>query len=684
MSLPRFTLLLCICVSAGLAAVLAPACFAQLPNATDTTATPAPGMHDYLGSPVETVNPANGSISIRIPTRMPQGRQLTLPLSLAYDSNGAFYIGQLPQGSAPKYVTTPVNPAVIGSKGGWSYSYPVMNLSSGTWTIPGSLDHLITCYGSTNYVFQDANGDRHNLGLSVSANVASPDGYDNCNEGLQGGGEHTTGQEGPILAATTIPAANSGTFPSVIVVDGDGTVYSFPQGSSGETILATTVTDRNGNTVRITGNTNGGVTYTDTLGRTALSVSGTGASPDTITLAGLSSSYKTYWTTASASFTDNMLNLEPGVLQACPTTMSGNSNVISSIILPNGKQFTLTYDSTYGMLTKIVYPSGGYIRYVWGLNSQAEAGSWSYKANGTSYGWACRYDFPAVTDRYVSFNGNTEVLHQHFVYDTNWPNNTSSSWNYKTTTVTTTDLVRNTSFTTAYTYAPLGTAAVPNCGSCYLTQQVPVEQSIQYNDIGGKPLKTVTKNWASVRVMTSAQTTLNDISQSSLTAYCYDVNEQLIEKDEYDLGIATPTPSPCVSVPSGTVSGPLRRKTTTAYAAFTSNHIVDRPSTVITYDGSGNRVAETDYPSYDPNGNLLTQTKQCFALPADSACSQGGILRPPLLMIQTAKRSPWWTLGTIRLRFRMRIATVAAVAALRPQARATHTSHRSHIHKRMV
>jgi RHS repeat-associated protein len=604
---------------AMLALLIAPATLAQIPNATDTTATPAPGAHDYFHSPVETVNPANGSVSIRIPVRMPQGRQFTLPFSFAYDSNGAFYIGQLPNGSTPRYMA---GPTVLGSEGGWSYTYPILSFFGGTWTIPGSNDHNITCHGSTNYVFQDPNGDRHNLGLSVSPNVASPDGYDNCNEGIQQDGEFTTGGEGPILATTSIPSGNTGTFPSVSLTDGNGTGYALPGGSPGTsalTTLATSVTDRNGNAVTLS-NSSGAITYTDTIGRTALHTSGMGANPDTITVGGLSSPYHVYWTTASANFSLNMLNLEPGVDQTCPTSLSGSSTVISSVVLPDGRQFTLTYDSTYGMLTKIVYPSGGYVRYVWGLNPQAEAGQWAYTSNGIIYGWSCRYDFPAVSDRYVSYDGSNEVLHQHFAYYTDWSNNTTPNWNYKTTTVTTTDLVRNTSFTTVYTYSALNTAFVPNCGSCSLTDQIPVEQSIVYKDIGGATLKTVTKSWKNVRLLQSEETTL-DNGQSSLKVYCYNTWEEATETDEFDLGTGTPSGA-CASVPSGSTSGPLLRKTATTYATFTP-HIVNLPATVVTYDGSGNRVAETDSPSYDANGNLLTQTKDCFALPGGQGCSQG-------------------------------------------------------------
>lgn len=359
--MPSFRPLLLVAVNLLLASPV----LAQIPNATDTTTTPQPGGHNYLHSPVETVNPANGSVSIRIPVRMAQGRQFALPFSFAYDSNGAHYIGEAPAGSPPTYETTTT---AIGQLGGWSYTYPVLSFVGGTFTIPGSNDHNITCHGSTNYVFQDANGDRHNLGLSVSPNIQSPDGFDNCNQGLQGDGEHTTGGEGPILATTTLPSG--GSFFGVDLWDGNGTHYALPGGEPGTaaiTTLATSVTDRNGNTVTIS-NSSGAVTYTDTIGRTALHTSGIGANPDTITVGGLSSPYSVHWTTATASFNLNMLNLEPGVpgVQPCPTSMSGNSKVASSIVLPDGRQFTFTYDPTYGMVQKIVYPSGGYVRYVLG------------------------------------------------------------------------------------------------------------------------------------------------------------------------------------------------------------------------------------------------------------------------------------------------------------------------------
>jgi YD repeat-containing protein len=590
-------------------------CFAQLPNATNITATPAPGGHDYLRSPVETVNPANGSVSIRIPLRIAPGRQLTLPFSIAYDSNGAFYMKA--QGSGPSYTSGPLS---LGTQGGWSYSYPLISFEGTTWTIPGSNDNLITCHGSYNYVYQDATGGRHNLALSVSPNVASPDGYDNCNEGATGDGEFATGGEGSILATTSIPGGNTGSFPAVYVTDADGTGYYIPGGAPG-IYLARSVTDRNGNTISIVPQSGGSdatdqVTYSDTIGRIALTVSGLGGNPDTISPSG-SGSYQVYWTSASAQFTDNMVNLEPGVDPNCPTSMAASSTVISQIDLPDGQTFKMLYDPTYGMLTKLTYPGGGYVRYVWGLNSQAEAGlfPWNVSADES---WACRYDFPAITDRYVSYDGTTEALHQHFSYATQWSGN-SLDWTQKTTTITTTDNVRNASYSTNYVYSSLPTAYVPNCVGCFLTEQVPVENTITYNDYSGSVLQTVTESWENIRLLQTVQTSVG--GQSSLKVYCYNNWEQTTETDEYDLGAGSPS-GPCASPPSGTTSGALLRKTTTGYATF-SGHIVDLPSLVITYDGSGNRVAETDYPLYDSVGNLKTKTVDCFAVTGGQACSQG-------------------------------------------------------------
>jgi hypothetical protein len=86
-----------VCSLLFLTLCFAPPAHAQIPPSSDTTSTPIPGAgHNYLGGPAETVNPSNGSVSIRIPVIMPPGRGLTLPFTFAYDSNGANFLSGTP------------------------------------------------------------------------------------------------------------------------------------------------------------------------------------------------------------------------------------------------------------------------------------------------------------------------------------------------------------------------------------------------------------------------------------------------------------------------------------------------------------------------------------------------------------------------------------------------------------
>jgi hypothetical protein len=64
---------------------------AHITDVNNGTSTPIQGAgHDYLKMLNETVNPANGSVSLRIQVPVPPGRRLTLPFSFAYDSNAVY------------------------------------------------------------------------------------------------------------------------------------------------------------------------------------------------------------------------------------------------------------------------------------------------------------------------------------------------------------------------------------------------------------------------------------------------------------------------------------------------------------------------------------------------------------------------------------------------------------------
>src|SRR5437879_628845 len=73
--------------------LLIPTAHAQITSVNDATAPPTPGVgHDYIKMFGETVNPANGSVSLRIGVPMPRGRGLDVPFSVSYSSGGVHHL----------------------------------------------------------------------------------------------------------------------------------------------------------------------------------------------------------------------------------------------------------------------------------------------------------------------------------------------------------------------------------------------------------------------------------------------------------------------------------------------------------------------------------------------------------------------------------------------------------------
>lgn len=175
---------------------------AQLPPRSDTTSTPVPNAgHDYIHAPVETVNPANGSLSIRIGLPVPPSRGFTLPFSIAYDSNGVYFLDGISIGGASGvgWAST----AGLLSQGGWSYTVPTMSVGKKTYTVEDEFFKTHTCGLLMNFVFQDANGGRHNMGLSYNQSTQ----MDVC--GLSDFDVATSGQEGSLIATTSDAWSNS-------------------------------------------------------------------------------------------------------------------------------------------------------------------------------------------------------------------------------------------------------------------------------------------------------------------------------------------------------------------------------------------------------------------------------------------------------------------------------------------
>jgi RHS repeat-associated protein len=583
--------------------------FAQFPVVTSPTATPIPGAgHDYLKGPAETVNPVSGSVSIRIPVIMPPGRGVTLPFSFAYDSGGANYIGLRCNTSGPIYwlsLSGGCNSGSPFSSDGWSETVPTVTHTIITWTTHATLSPqqkssplvpYITCRAVVGFVYQDAQGNRHNLGLTT---YSDPGGTGLCTQnyldwpaGFTGQvvtqGDPTQGADGSILATM------SGTWqnPYVTITNADGSNFST---TSNGVAHGGGFSDRYGNTVGYSGTTPGpGYNYVDTTQRTVLQDSGFGVSPETVTISGLGAPYTVNWTTVTPSnFNTPVTVLQTSYPPNCPNPIphQGGGLAVSTLTLPNRNTYTFTYDPTYGVVSKMIYPTGGYVRYVWGMNIQAEQSDTFNFSGGSQSECNILYGTPAVTDRYVSYDGATEVLHQTFNYSTTWPSN-PNGWTSKQTIVTTYDLVRGTSFQTTYSYSSVQDSLQPNMEIGPLPQ-IPVESSVQYyNDLGATLLKTVSKTWVNERLLASQTTNVNN--HVAKTTWNYNSNEMETEQDDYDFGTGAP--------------GSFMRATVTNYQSFGSNHIVDHPSSVVVYSDANKTVkaAETDYTYDSPAGTATS------------------------------------------------------------------------------
>jgi YD repeat-containing protein len=622
-----------------------PAAHGQMQTLDDSTSVPIEGAgHDYIKFLNETVNPANGSVSMRISLPIPKSRSITTSLSIDYDSNGVnFIVPNDPPDASLGRMMWQTNQT--SNAGGWSLSVPSLTYSESQISLPSGgepgqngVEGTINCTIDSNYMFTDLGGGQHALNLGTEGY-----GYSACVGNVYQGGDAQVGAA--LTSETSNNGVNNFNATPVEVYTPDGTVYTF-----GGSELPALVEDRNGNILNFVqgGNGTGGpiatnFTATDTAGRTVISNSF--GSPQTLTVGGLQ--YKIYWTNIStivtppSTWVGNQTEAEIcGPFQGINTSQSA----ISQIVLPNGKSYSFTYDSTYGLLKKITYPSGAWVEYTWedtesynqlanfpGMQSQ------SLNCIGDGCGpppptvWipvsgACLYQYaaPVVATRTVGYTSNSSGdQKQTFTYATNWiatgdyPN---TSWSTKTTTVATADEDRGgISANTVYTYAAIGGGSNNPVNGGGGGSPISVEKEIDYYDYNGTPLQKVTKSWLDQYRLSSVSTyqcTLANPctpSQGLLTggipskeAYVYKQGspfDLVVEKDEYDFGASSPTRSALTPYQSFT-GLPYQVINTQLMPAFTLDRLELPTSETVCNGGVSNSVcangeaAETDY-SYD-------------------------------------------------------------------------------------
>ena len=379
-----------------------------------------------------------------------------------------------------------------------------------------------------------------------------------------------------VVTRGVAPAESAGYGGVTTVQDADGTTYSFPGPGTvgiGGSVLASSVEDRNGNVIQYVDNGGGNFTMTDTAGRRVISSSGFGGTGSTtLTVSGLANPYTLNWGTNTTwnyniylnkVYTPSNATCEGGV----NSQASGGFAVLHTLTLPNNQSYTFKYDTTYGLLNEIDYPTGAIVKYTWNINlnqnqqSEMVIGPAAAMSGSSIYHCYYRYSTPMIKTRQVFYNGGTTASEeQDFTYTTNWTDNnndyTATQWTSKKTIVTTYDLVRspgrNLSFQTTYNYSTLGIPAPPDAPGA-LSTQVPVESQVVYKDWDGPLLRTVTKNLVQpVLDEESADHTLPS-GPTSLVTYTYGNLGVVTNKSEFDYG-QTPPATPPRDRPSRTIS----------------------------------------------------------------------------------------------------------------------------------
>jgi RHS repeat-associated protein len=293
-----------------------------------------------IGTGVEEVGATSQNLHITIPILHVPGRGMDYEFNLNYDAR--FWVAATRTAGSSTFEVWNID-----AGGVWSTNAPyVTNTADSTYC--NSFDVFFngptgTLTERQNYIYHDASGAKHPLGIDYHA--AS------CNEGsyvIYNSREPDLSASG-MIATYTPPqtAVNAISLP-------DGTVvFGLP---------SSTYTDVYGNHQFI------GPGGTDTLGRVML----TKVDNPNQTIyyvydsTGAQQAYTVNYQNLSISTAFNIRSIYPNAGNVQEYT--GTRQVISSIVLPNNVSYRFQYDS-YGMITEIDFPTGAVATYTWANDS---------------------------------------------------------------------------------------------------------------------------------------------------------------------------------------------------------------------------------------------------------------------------------------------------------------------------
>jgi YD repeat-containing protein len=266
----------------------------------------------------------------------------------------------------------------------------------------------------------------------------------------------------------------------------------------------------------------------------------------------------------------------------------GSAMALIALVLPNQTSWQFTYD-TWGELTSVVYPTGGSVSYQWttipyGIRAVQTRTISSASSDSPNAMWS--YQWGVETGS--SFNVETAPPDQNGVkndttYEQNCSSDTTEVKYFSGSSSISSNLLKTVDTTFMNTPNPYGFL-----GTNYLCP------------INHLPL-SVTTTWPNGQISKVTTTydpgVITDVRNYNLTTQKWTNVPNVviygvpILKQEYDFGASTPT-----------------RQTLTTYewqekGAYGAANLLTLPASVVTEDGTGNRVAETDY-AYDESAYL--------------------------------------------------------------------------------
>lgn len=575
----RIRLCFAVALSLAVAAALASSCFSQTtPNQIGPQNVTGIQAYDPYGGVRENINLGNGDLNLQIPLVSIPGRNgHDFSLTLHYDSKIWNPHSEYDSDTGLTFYywgTDYQSTGVVGSFG-WHFNVPIL---MATLIQPFTSNPNYYCYGR--FILITADGSKHSF---FAANPLA---------GVRTGCYLVTGQGNVPHPEVNIPTggANDSAYllldtsnsTDIVVRAKDGMAIHF-SGYQGANI-ASRIEDTNGNIITFSGIQS----ITDTVGRIVTISTG---SPRTI-------SYKdSTGTQRTITLTFATQTLTPTFQLPAGSSVSGSGNsLLTSITLPNNLSWSFQYN-TFGELTKVTYPTGGYTRY-----DYTRYTNWvqSFPPNPPFAA-----DFREVSAKYVCKLSTGSC---------------SPGTNPEDVT-TYTPTVDGTKTNNQYmdVVSPLGDRTRHQFS--YLPSSAPysnfysMRETLRYHYQGQNTLlRTVQTDYNNLDANGNTQnislpiretTTLNDVSPTLISKTEWDYSgttDNVSEERDYDFG-------------SGAVGSLLRKKDYTWLAVnpvnsqdYTSNalHILNRKASEQIKDASGNVIAQTqfEYDNYAANGNI--------------------------------------------------------------------------------